>query len=149
MPEITEDDRVTLDQATETLLDASGQADEREEMTVDWTRLLPLPTSTMSLDTFRPHVGEVFEIALGQFDAQVELIEVRSLGEAPSLGKDAPTKEHFHIVFRGNNRRSALPEGWYRLRHRKLHEFEVYLEPTHRVFHPAQHATPHLKASFT
>lgn len=142
-------DDVTLEQAADALKAAAEGADEREEIVVDWDAVVPLALTDIRAKGLANHVGEHFEIELGHHDAQVTLIEVKNLGAGPDLGEQAPGGDHFEVVFRGHSKRADVPEGWYRMRHPKLGEFEIYLEPSARDFRQAQHRTPHLTASFT
>ena len=144
-------ENVTLEQVAEAAQQADADADEREEIAVDWNELIETPALAMTEEAFADRVAQRFEIELGLNDAQVELREVNHLGEAPDLGEGAHgAKTHFSLVFRGYGPRANLPEGIYRLRHEELGELELYLRPTQREStDPQQPESPHLEAVFS
>ena len=140
---------VPLEKIAECASQAEADADDREEIACDWKELIETPAMAMTEETFAGRVGQRFVIALGQQDVQVEVKEVKHLGEAPDLGGGGPTRAPFSLLFKGHSPRALLPEGIYRLCHEEMGEFELHLRPAQRESTTSQLANPpHLEALF-
>lgn len=148
MPNETQHQDVSLQQAEAACKEANEGADQRDEFSVDWKAILDVPSLQLSLDQFEHRIGQRFELELGQHDAQLELVEATPQGDPQQLPKGAPERPPFSLVFRGHSSRAAVPEGWYQLRHEEMGAFEIWLTPLSRDFGQANHQTAHLEAVF-
>lgn len=149
-------ERVLLEDVLECVNQANADSDERDEMQVHWNDVIETPVKSFGTSTFQDRIGQRFELELGQYDAQLILIEVDDLGKGPDLSEVAPgdgapgAQSQFRLIFRGMTRRALVTEGWYRLRGEGLGEFELYLSPAAREHYedPLHPHAPHLEAVF-
>lgn len=137
-------EKVTFEQAEEGWKQAAAAADEREPEAVDWKRVDKKKAWSIEEDDFSKYVGETFEIDHDGRKLELELAKVVHLGEPIDLGAEAGTRTQFSLVFEQSE---LLPEGTYRVRHEKLGELDLYLQPVE----PAGEENapvPHLEAVF-
>lgn len=144
-------DDVPLDTVLEEAVQANKDADDRDEVAVEWSELIETGVLGITRETFLDRLNDRFRIDIGPYHVQLQLVEVERLADdAPDLGDGAPdSREHFRAVFRGASQRAALPEGIYRLEHPEIGQVELYLRPTWRPTPAGQpQDLPHLEATF-
>jgi hypothetical protein len=98
----------------------------------DSTTAVPTPSRTISvldqvtLDTFLPHVGEIFRVLVDdQWELRTRLTAVDRWSEASARGRP---REPFSLVFHGPAD-SALPQRIYRVENEHLEPMELFLVP--------------------
>ncbi|MEM9553809.1 MAG: hypothetical protein AAGC60_06100 [Acidobacteriota bacterium] len=145
-------DDVPLDSILEEAVQASKDADPREEDELAWSELVETGVVGVRRESFLDRLNQRFWIDMGQWDVQLQLVQVEKLNEAPNdLGDGAPeARESFRVVFRGASARAALPEGIYRVQNDELGELELFLRPAWRPSTSEQpQDLPHLEALFS
>lgn len=81
---------------------------------------------TFTLDTFRPHVGELFRVIVDeQWELHLVLTEVSAWGEKSARGGDrAPFSLVFHAPTGG-----VIPQAIYRIENASMEPMELFLAP--------------------
>jgi hypothetical protein len=82
---------------------------------------------SFTLETFAPHLGEVFRVLVGEgSELAMELVSVEPYQEGRKGRRTA-----FSLVFLGPNE-PLLPQRIYRFRHEELGAFELFIVPIAR-----------------
>jgi hypothetical protein len=80
---------------------------------------------TFTIDTFRPRLGELFRVVVGDQRLPIKLTDVSAWGGAQGAGRPrVPFALVFHTVPQGR-----IPQGTYRVESDSLEPFEVFLVP--------------------
>lgn len=80
-----------------------------------------------TFETFQPHIGETFSLALGDEETlTLELGEVSKMGTA--LGENDSWRQAFSTIFYAPNQ-PVLPQQIYELRHSTLGVMALFLVP--------------------
>lgn len=82
---------------------------------------------TFTLETFQPHLGELFHIVVDQ-EARLptKLTEVFPWGPGAAAGRD---RTPFSLVFHTAPQAPVLPQGIYRVENDRLEPFEIFVGP--------------------
>ena len=84
---------------------------------------------TFTLDTFRPRIGEDFQIAAGpQRVVTLSLTSVDDLSDRSAGTATARRRAPFSLLFHGPAE-NFLPQGTYPVRHDTIGEFPLFLVP--------------------
>lgn len=86
---------------------------------------------TLTADTFAPHVGTPFRLALeGAGELELTLSSATAVGEARRAARFR--ERAFSVIFLGPPGARALPQQIYRLEHAALGALEIFLVPIGR-----------------
>lgn len=146
----TDIEKVALDDVADSLKEAKEKCDDREEVSIDWSDLGESVVAEKTADDFRDHVGEHFELDLGQATVKFELQEILEKGEAPDLDGDGcpDARAPFSLIFQGRSPRAALPGGWYQLSHPAFPDLSLHLQPLAAEDEDAALQQPRFEAIF-
>ena len=88
-------------------------------------------TFELTLETFAPHEGTVFQIDLADNETiELSLSEVKSIKPNDAVDVEpALRREPFRLTFRGGPPDAYLPQQIWKLRHNVLGEVDVFLVP--------------------
>lgn len=81
---------------------------------------------TFTLETFQPHLGELFHIMDGDHGLPTKLTEVHPWGPGAAAGRD---RAPFSLVFHTVAQAPVLPQAIYRLEGENMQPFELFLAP--------------------
>jgi hypothetical protein len=80
---------------------------------------------TVTIDTFRPHLGEIFRVIVGDEQMRVKLTEVSPWGPEASKGRPrVPFSLVFHTV-----PEAVVPQAIYRVESDAMEPMELFLVP--------------------
>ena len=81
---------------------------------------------TCTMDTFRPHIGEIFRVIVDdEWQLHVLLTSVDALGAESGRGRE---RAPFSLIFHGT-KDSYLPQRIYRLENDAMEPMELFLVP--------------------
>lgn len=81
---------------------------------------------TFTMDTFRPHIGEIFRIIVDdEWQLHVLLTSVDAWGPEAGRGRE---RTPFSLIFHGT-KDSYLPQSIYRLENGNMEPMELFLVP--------------------
>ncbi|MDR3508550.1 MAG: hypothetical protein P4L64_11680 [Caulobacteraceae bacterium] len=83
----------------------------------------------LQTETFAPHVGEAFDIAMGEATTPLTLVQVRPLGAGAAIR--GMLRSPFSLLFRSASL-IVLPQRTYRLRNAALGALDIFLVPVGR-----------------
>lgn len=80
---------------------------------------------TVTIDTFKPHLGEIFRVIVGDEQMRVKLTEVSPWGPLASKGRPrVPFSLLFHTV-----PEAVVPQAIYRVESDTMEPMELFLVP--------------------
>jgi hypothetical protein len=81
---------------------------------------------TFTLETFQPHLGELFYIVDGEQRLPTKLTEAFPWGPGAAAGRD---RVPFSLIFHTVPQAPVLPQRIYRVENERLEPFELFVSP--------------------